>query len=255
MAAPPTVWDYSGIVATAYDSFFGAEPYFDQALFTQRVAVNAGPALELACGTGRLLLPMLRDGLAVEGLDTSADMLDILRRKAAARCLAPTLHQRPMQDFDLPGRYATIFCAVNSVQILVEDAEIDAALACCLRALRPGGELILTYAMPPTAWTRAWRERRQVTLDDGAQVLIEEQTHPHATLPRWRWDLRWRITRGSDTQQLLQSFELRDYSDHGLAARLFSAGFDSVTEQRGYTDSDTASDTSVRVVFARRPAR
>lgn len=248
-----TVWDYSGIVAAAYDTFFGAEPYFDQALFTQRVRANADVALDLACGTGRLLLPMLRDGLVVEGLDTSADMLAILRRKAAASGLSPTLHQRPMQDFDLPGRYATIFCAVNSIQILVDDAQIDAALGCCLRALRPGGEIILTTASPPAIWADTWRERRRVWLDDGAQVLIEEQTRPHATLPRWRWDLRWTISRDGGPEQLLQSFELRAYKAGELAARLRAAGFRSVTEQRGYTDSEE--DTGQHIVFARRPPR
>jgi SAM-dependent methyltransferase len=260
-----TVWDYSGVVAQAYDSFFGTEPFFDQALFTRRVTENCGPALELACGTGRLLLPLLRDGLEVDGLDTSGDMLAILQRKAAALGLTPELHQRLMQDFDLPDRFATVFCAVNSFQILVDDAEIIAALACCHRALLPGGELILTVAARPDAWATDWRERRRVTLADGAAVIIFDQTSPHPTLPRWRWDLRWHITRqtasGPSTEQLLQSFELRDYEATDLHEYLDAAGFEGIREQRGYTGLDlaassgeqTSEQTGQRIVFARRP--
>jgi SAM-dependent methyltransferase len=254
---PLSVWDYSGVVAEAYDRFFGTEPYFDQAFFTQQLAAAGGPALELACGTGRLLLPLLRDGLAVEGLDTSSDMLAILRRKATALKLQPVLHQRPMQDFDLPGRYAAVFCAVNSVQILVTDAEIDAALGCCRRALRPGGVLILTVADRPAAGTEAWRERRRITLDDGALVVIDEQTRRHPSAPCWQWDLRWRIMRATGTEQLLQTFLLRDYQETDLPARLRAAGFGGVHEQRGYTGSQpvprSADAAGQRIIVAHRP--
>jgi SAM-dependent methyltransferase len=250
-AGVPTVWDYSGVVAAAYDRFFGPEPYSDQGFFAARIAANGGPALELACGTGRLLLPLLRDGLVVEGLDTSADMLAILRRKASALGLHPVLHQRPMQHFELPARFATVFCAINSFQILVEDTEIDAALACCFHALRPGGELVLTVTSPPDAWAGEWTERRRVTLEDGARVVIDEQTRPHPTQPRWCWDLRWRISRGDDVQELLQSFTLRDYDATDLPARLHGAGFSGVAEQRGYTGPHERDGQ--RIIFARRP--
>ncbi len=70
-------WDYRGLAAECYDLWFGAEPFWDQAFFHQRLCRNGGVALEIACGTGRLLVPFLRDGLAVEGVDASAEMLEI----------------------------------------------------------------------------------------------------------------------------------------------------------------------------------
>ena len=76
-------WDYRGLAAECYDLWFGNEPFWDQAFFHHRVRRNGGAALEIACGTGRLLVPFLRDGLAVEGLDASAEMLAICRSKAA----------------------------------------------------------------------------------------------------------------------------------------------------------------------------
>ena len=54
---------------------------------------NLGPALEIGCGTGRLTIPYLEAGLDVEGLDSSGQMLEICRTKAAARGLLPVLHQ------------------------------------------------------------------------------------------------------------------------------------------------------------------
>src|SRR5262249_57037091 len=59
-------WDYRGLAAECYDLWFGAEPFWDQPFFYQRLCRNGRVALEIACGTGRLLMPLLRDGLAVD---------------------------------------------------------------------------------------------------------------------------------------------------------------------------------------------
>ena len=85
-------WNYRGLVAECYDLWFGDEPFWDQAFFHDRIRQNRGRALEIACGTGRLLVPLLRDGLAVEGLDASEAMLAICRTKAARVGVTPTLY-------------------------------------------------------------------------------------------------------------------------------------------------------------------
>jgi ubiquinone/menaquinone biosynthesis C-methylase UbiE len=77
-------WDYRGLVAECYDLWFGDEPFWDQAFFHDRIRRNGGVALEIACGTGRLLVPFLRDGLAVQGMDASDEMLAICRAKPRA---------------------------------------------------------------------------------------------------------------------------------------------------------------------------
>jgi ubiquinone/menaquinone biosynthesis C-methylase UbiE len=86
-------WDYRGLAAESYDLWFGEEPFWDQAFFHQRLTQNGGTALEIACGTGRLLVPFLRDGLCVEGVDASEEMLAICRAKAAKVSVTPVLHQ------------------------------------------------------------------------------------------------------------------------------------------------------------------
>ena len=73
-------------------------------------------------------MPFLRDGLAVEGLDASAEMLAICRSKAAHVGVTPTLYQQLMQDVDLPTRYRTVFIPACSFQILAERHEAFEAL-------------------------------------------------------------------------------------------------------------------------------
>ena len=67
--------------------------------------VSGGPVLELACGTGTMLLPMAERGIPCEGIDLSSDMLAQARTKFDARGLTAALHVGDMADFDLEFRY------------------------------------------------------------------------------------------------------------------------------------------------------
>ncbi len=251
-----TVWDYSGIVAAAYDEFFGDEPYWDQAFYTERIRANGGRALELACGTGRLLVPYLRDGLEVEGLDTSSDMLALLRAKAARLGLAPVLHQLPMQDFHLPGHYRTIFCPAGSFRILLSDDEILASLRCCLTALEPGGELLIPFdvMVPPAGEETTWRERRHVQVPAfDADVRIFERNGFDPAQRIVSWFLRWEVTRGGQTEVFHRDHKLRHHTVEGFTALLLHAGFPAVQTRRGYTDPQSPDPEDDVIFSARRP--
>src|SRR5881409_2527928 len=90
-----------------YDVFFER---FDLGLdfYLGLAQAAGGPVLDVACGTGRIMLPCLKAGLDVEGLDLYAGMLPRLRHKASALGFDPRLHQASMSTFRLPRRYALI---------------------------------------------------------------------------------------------------------------------------------------------------
>jgi SAM-dependent methyltransferase len=258
MSAAPTVWDYSGIVAAAYDQYFGAEPFWDQAFYEQRLRANGGRALEVACGTGRLLLPLLRDGLDVEGLDTSTEMLDRLRAKARAMHLAPLLHQAPMQQLDLPRRYRTVFVPATSFGILVDPAQVRAALACFLRALEPGGEALIPVSEADAASepVAEWRLRRDVRLaEDDTRVVVRERIAYDDGGRRQRWQLRYEVERaGRPTEVFFREHELRHYGRGEFGALLLAAGFEGVEVRRGYTEPQSSDPADDLVFLARRPS-
>ncbi len=252
-----TVWDYSGLIAAAYDRYFGAEPFWDQAFYQSRLRTNSGRALEVACGTGRLLLPLLRDGLEVEGLDTSRDMLDRLRAKARAMNLAPVLHEAPMQDFDLPGRYRTVFVPAGSFGILVEPDEVRAALVCFLRALEPGGEALIpvSEASAQDAPILDWRERRNVHVPEyDAQVVAHERTAYEDDGRIQRWFVRYTVDRPGRPQEVFfREHRLRHYHDDEFRALLAEAGFGGISMRRGYTEAESCDPDDNLVFSARRP--
>ena len=81
MTDEPQTWHY-GLIARWWAEFNAPDP--DELAFYREVIEREGqPALDLACGAGRLLLPLLSAGLDVDGCDISPDMLAFCRAGAA----------------------------------------------------------------------------------------------------------------------------------------------------------------------------
>src|SRR4051794_28584013 len=66
------------------------------------------PALDAACGTGRLLVPWVAAGLDVDGVDVSADMIAYCREAADRVGRSPALYVQPLHRLDIPRRYRCI---------------------------------------------------------------------------------------------------------------------------------------------------
>jgi SAM-dependent methyltransferase len=145
----PQTWHH-GLVARWWAEFNTGGPELD----AYRPYVEDGPTLDVACGTGRLLLPWVRDGLEVDGCDVSADMIRLCREQAERDGLAPTLFVQAMHALEPPRAYRTIVVcgAFGLGSTREQDAE---ALARFHRFLEPGGTLVLDNEVP-YANTRRW---------------------------------------------------------------------------------------------------
>src|SRR6266705_6499715 len=90
--SPPAVEATPFDDGALYDIFFEK---FDLGLdfYLGLARAARGPVLDVACGTGRIMLPCLKPGVDVEGLDLFPAMLARLREKATKAGFNPTLHQ------------------------------------------------------------------------------------------------------------------------------------------------------------------
>jgi SAM-dependent methyltransferase len=140
-----------------------------------------GPVLEIACGTGRILLPSLQAGADVDGLDLYEPMLDRLRKKAAALGLAPRLYRADMSDFHLPRRYALITITFNAfIHNLTQETQIR-CLERCREHLAPGGMLVFDTFFPAHGIIGA---------PENTRVLELETRDPRTGLPLCMYDTR-----------------------------------------------------------------
>jgi SAM-dependent methyltransferase len=171
---------WTGLAATVWDPSGGDEPQRDHPYIQALIEKNGGAALDVGCGTGRLLLRYLAAGLAVEGLDSSADMLALCREKAGAQGLKPTLYHQSMHTMDLPRKYRTIFVPCGTFVLLIDRDEAWEALRRMRDHLEPGGTLLLTTFWPfgkgeplsekPLGAMGDWGKLWDDTLDDGSVI-------------------------------------------------------------------------------------
>jgi SAM-dependent methyltransferase len=169
---------YDAPVAEAYDCWLPHDAeYGDAEMYRSAIERGVGPALELGCGTGRLLLRYVAAGLDVEGIDSSADMLAICAQHAAEMGISPTLHCADWTSFDFPKRFATIYNPSGSFALIQDDDEARRAVATWMRHLAPGGQLFITMGIPRDDFDAQgeWHVRRSATrATDGITFMVHE---------------------------------------------------------------------------------
>ncbi len=235
---------YTGLSASAYDLWFDAEPFDDTAFIQDAIAAGGEPALEVGCGTGRLLLDFVATGLDVEGVDASEEMLDICRAKAAARGLPLTLHRQPMQELNLPRRFGTIYVPFGSFMLVPEVAAAREALRRFHAHLEPGGCAIIPLHLPWLADVATepapegeWCIRRQrVRPADHALVRCWQRAHFDFAAHREDLDLRFEVIVAGAVAEVEEHHQaLRWYTQEEFADMLEAAGFDEIGIYRGHT--------------------
>ena len=252
---------WTGLAAEVWDPSGGDAPQYDLAYLNRVVRENAGPALDVGCGTGRILLPLLGDGLDVEGLEPSEDMVAMCRDKAVARGLDPVIHVQSMHQMDLPRRYATIMIPCGSFCLLVYREDALQALDRLYEHLSPGGELIfnLFFELGPEGLqceevSGLWRAMWHHDLPTGGQV------HQHIRAVKidrveqqYFGERRYRLVREGQVvrEEILPSFE-RIYGKYEIAMMLERVGFVDVRVFDGWSDQAFAGKHSSMMLRARR---
>jgi SAM-dependent methyltransferase len=146
-------WGYGVLATEVYDldkpvgTSFGDVEYYEQFLRN-----GEGPILEPAVGTGRILVPLAQAGLAVDGYDSSPEMLSVCRERCAERGIDPTILEADMTTFVAPEEYSSVILPTGSITLLHGPDELRAALGCFWQALKPGGRL-RSWRAEPYIWT------------------------------------------------------------------------------------------------------
>lgn len=121
----------------------------DVDLYLNFATAVGDPILELGCGTGRLIAPLLAAGFRVTGLDSSPAMLALARDRLGEHS-AYTLHEGDMRDADHApgGPFGMVLMPLNGLLHLATPDEQRSALAAAWRALDPRGQLVIDVMNP-----------------------------------------------------------------------------------------------------------
>lgn len=137
---------YSGIVVGAYARLKSNS--FDADRYRDFVVAHGEPGLEIGCGDGHPLLALCAEGLDVEGVDSSADMLAGCRENALRRGIEVRLHHERVEDLNLGRRYPSIYFAGPTFTLLPDDRTAHRALEAIRRHLADDGMALIPLWVP-----------------------------------------------------------------------------------------------------------
>ncbi|WP_327357787.1 class I SAM-dependent DNA methyltransferase [Streptomyces sp. NBC_01304] len=141
---------------------------------------GAGPALELAVGTGRIALPLARHGVTVTGIDASPDMIKELE---ANRGDAPIeAYTGDMAELDTGDQqFALIYVAFSSFFFLMTQQRQAQCLARAAKALAPGGHFVIEATIPRAPGLLAGRQQLAIRDLTDTHLSLSATTHDPVT--------------------------------------------------------------------------
>lgn len=249
--------DYD-LIAPFYDI---EHKHFDEDvdLYLNFAEACGGPLLELACGSGRLLVPLARAGYSVTGVDASARMLELARRALEAEGLDAriTLRQQDMGSLDKSETYGQkfrlAFVALGSFAHICTRKEQRQALAGVHARLTAGGTFILDISNADVRYMESMGgqvlHQGTWTMDDG--TLLTHFVSPASAVSSHLLELTHfydQHIQGEAVRRTISRTQLYLFERGEMELLLESAGF-AVKEVYGNYDLSPFENDSARMIF------
>jgi len=172
--------------------------------------------LDLACGYGRIAIPLAQRGFAVTGLDLSETLLGQARVAAAGVGAQVTWHQGDMRAIPWAGTFDAVINVFSSFGLFADEAENRRVLEGVARALKPGGRFLIDVM------NRDWRVRQDLErhwFEAGDLIVLAD---PWLDPVTGRAGETWRWLEGGQWQSM--EFDVRLYTATELWALIEAAG-------------------------------
>jgi len=176
-----TRYGASGIAAE-YDDLYADEWDTVSAVSTIAQLAAGGSVLEFGIGTGRLALPLLEAGVAVQGIDGSEDMVAQLRAKPGGDKIPVAIGD--FAELAVASRFSLVVLAVNTIFALPDQRAQVRCFANAAQHLAPGGAFVVEAWIPDVGAFRHNRLVRQRVLREDVVSIECLELDPVAQMMR-----------------------------------------------------------------------
>lgn len=211
--------------------------------YIKKLVGVTGRVLEAGVGTGRMLIPLIKNGFIIDGVDSSAEMLEQCRKNLDKHKVKAVLYEQNLIDLSLPHKYDAIIMPTGSFCLLPRE-KIQRVLITFYNHLNEGGRIIIDLEMP-TSFQEGQVRTNSFPKADGQGILLTNYSE--------KIDWLKQKTSSINKYELIQEGEVikTEISNsvlywHGLAEfemRLSILGFKNISYEIGYGQgpSDTIS--------------
>jgi SAM-dependent methyltransferase len=213
-------------IARAYDPW-SAGVTEDIEFYVEEALASGGPVVELACGTGRIAVPVAKAGVRVIGVDSSSRMLEVAREYATREGVELDLRLGDMREPPVEERVPLVLIPFRSLLHMTTDGDRLFVLDAAYELLLPGGRLVFDVFAPSREDVEdthgRWLEREpgifeRADWDEGERTLtlsVRRGEEASTMLLAWLSPPEWRALldrAGFDLQAQWGWFDRRPYS-------------------------------------------
>lgn len=224
MRSPDMEWLY--LDGRRYDLQFAAD--YDIPFWMGKAREYGDPVLELACGTGRVAIPLAKEGFRVTGTDISHPMLAEARRKSARAGVGVEWIRADIRSFELERKFRLVFIAANSLLHLLHLKDLEACLSCVRQHLAPDGRFAIDVFVPGLDVLRRDPEGRfsfsEYQDPDGGGPIMLNESNVYDPATQINRITLYRMPPGQ-AEEVLGELNLRMYFPQELDACLKYNGF------------------------------
>ena len=233
-----------------YDAMY--DRFTDDIPFYLDVArAGAGPVCELACGSGRVTVPLASAGVEITGVDISPEMVAAARDRAARAAVPSGGARFSVGDMRMPQgerEFDAVLIPLHSLSHMLKTEDVLTTLDAVHRSLRPHGRLALAVHNPdPTHLARSAETLERIHPELSTTPVYESTTY-HADTQLL--DIRWYVESAEETT--LVSYRLRMVFPEELLILLRYTGFSLEARYGWYDRSPFDGASGTQVVVARK---
>lgn len=205
--------------------------------------------LELCCGTGRLTLPIAKEGYNICGVDYTSSMLEQAKVKAYEVGLELNFIEADIRALNLQEKFDLIFIPFNSIHHLYKNEDLFKALEGVENHLKEGGLFLLDCFNPNIQYMVQNEKEKQVVAEfttiDGREVVIKQTMHyENATQInriKWHYFINGKF-------HSIQNLDMRLFFPQELDSYLKCAGFDIIHKFGGFGE-EVFNDHSEKQIY------
>jgi ubiquinone/menaquinone biosynthesis C-methylase UbiE len=205
--------------------------------------------LELCCGTGRLTLPIAKEGYNICGVDYTPSMLERAKVKASEAELEINLIEADIRTLNLLEKFDLIFIPFNSIHHLYKNEDLMKTLKRVKSHLKEGGLFLLDCFNPNIQYIAESEKEQKIiaeyTTNDGREVLIN-QTMRYESATQINC-IEWHYFINGEFHSI-QNLDMRLFFPQELNSYLEWAGFNIIHKFGGF-EEEAFTDNSEKQIY------